>query len=470
MRTWVRNKLAAAGRTARDPRLARSAHRARIAWGVMMLAATATAPTTSAAQPPSAVVAIVGVNVIPMDRNVVLRRQTVIVERGVITQVANASAIRVPRGATTVDGAGKYLVPGLADVHVHLAGPMPLQQALLKLFVANGVTTVLNMRGAPEHLALRADVAASRVFGPTVYTVGPYVNEPFVRTADEVEAEVRAQRTAGYDFVKMHGDLSRDAYARLHRVARDVGIRVIGHAPRTLGIDALFEERQYALAHAEEFLYDRRNSSRDFLAVVPHIPSLARSMRETGISLMPNLTAFKIIGQQILDLPAILARPEMRFLPSAYREGWQPGSNPYTNRFPRDQGPGIMARFAVLQQLTRGFQHDGVRLLLGTDALNTGVVPGFSTHDELAELVAAGLTPYEALRTATVNAGEFLAPIGASRSAGSITVGQRGDLVLLDANPLDAIENTRRIFGVVIRGRWLARAELTRMLDELARM
>lgn len=177
---------------------------------------------------------------------------------------------------------------------MHLAGPVELQRALLQLFVANGVTTVLNMRGAREHLALRREVESTRTIGPTVYTVGPYVNEPFFRTADEVEEAVREQKRLGYDFIKLHGDLTRDAYARLNSVAREVGIRVIGHAAH-LGARALFEERQYALAHAEEFIYDRNNSSRDYLNVVPRIPSLARSMVRTETWLMPNLTAFKII-------------------------------------------------------------------------------------------------------------------------------------------------------------------------------
>jgi cytosine/adenosine deaminase-related metal-dependent hydrolase len=265
----------------------------------------------------------------------------------------------------------------------------------------------------------------------------------------------------------MHGDLSRDAYARLNAVAREVGIRVIGHAPRNLGIEALFEERQYALAHAEEFIYDRNNSSRDYLNVVPRIPSLTRSMVRTETWLMPNLTAFKIIGLQVQNLAPILARPEMRFLPSAYRTGWGPATNPYTNRFPREQGPGIMARFEVLQQLAKGFQSGGVRMVVGTDALNTGVVPGFSVHDELAELVAAGLTPYQALRAGTANAAEFL---GVQNTSGTVAAGRKADLVLLDANPLTDIANTRRITGVMLRGRWFSRAEIAGMLETLAAM
>jgi len=252
-------------------------------------------------------------------------------------------------------------------------------RTLLRLFVANGVTTVVNLRGTPQILELRSAVASGRVFGPAIYTAGPFVNEPFVTTPDEVEQAVVAQKRAGYDFVKLHGNLSREAYARLNAVARREGIRVIGHAPRNLGVEAMFEERQYAVAHGEEFLYDRNNNSTDssLPQVEARIPEFARSMVRAGIWLTPN-------------------------------------------------------------------------------------VPGFSAHDELADLVAAGLTPFQALRAATANAADFLGP-GAQQ--GVVAVGQNADLVLLDANPLENIANSRRIAGVVLRGRWLSRSDIERMLE-----
>ncbi|MGH7467449.1 MAG: FtsX-like permease family protein [Longimicrobiales bacterium] len=122
------------------------------------------------------------------------------------------------------------------------------------------------MRGSPEHLALRAEVAQARVPGPTIFTVGPYINEPFVTAPAEVERAVVEQKRAGYDVVKLHEDLTGEAYARLNAIARREGIRVIGHAPRNLGVDAMFAERQYAVAQAEEFLYERDSSSRGMLS------------------------------------------------------------------------------------------------------------------------------------------------------------------------------------------------------------
>ncbi|HEV8358670.1 MAG TPA: amidohydrolase family protein [Gemmatimonadales bacterium] len=351
-----------------------------------------------------------------MDRDTLLAGQTVLIRDGIIQQVGSSSRVRIPAGTTRIEARGKYLMLGLADMHVHMAGPRELQLELLKMYLVAGVV---------------------------------------------------AQKRAGYDFIKMHGELSREAYARLNAVGRREGMRIIGHAPRTLGIDAVFAERQYALAHAEEFLYDTTGSSRDadLPTFAPRIPDLTRRMVAADVWLMPNLTAYRIIGLMAQDLPAILARPDMKYLPAVVRAGWGPENNTYTRRFGPGKAPGILARHGLLQKLTKAFDSAGVKLLVGTDGLNVGVVPGFSAHDELQELVEAGLSPYHALRAVTINASAFL---GSSPCIGRVRAGCVADLLLLDANPMSSIGNTRRIAGVMVRGRWLSRQDLDRLLESLA--
>ena len=417
--------------------------------------------------PARGAVVIENVNVVPMDRERVLTAQTVVVERGVIAQIGSRARVTIPAGAQRVDGTGKYLTPGIVDLHVHLGyNPEDQQIAILKLFLANGVTTVLNLRGTPQVLSLRTSVAAGRVMGPTIYSAGPYINEPFFTTPDEVERAVVDQKRAGYDFIKLHGDLSREAYARLNATGRREGIRIIGHAPRNLGLAPMFEEKQYAVVHAEEYIYDTSNRSRDqdLPQVEAQIPANARSTAQAGIWLMPNLIGYKMIGVMIKDLDAFLARPEVSYLPRPVQQVWGPATNAYTTRFPKGSDVGIMRRHALLQKMTLAFHRAGVRMLVGTDAMNTGVVPGFSAHGEMAELVASGLTPFEALRAATSNAASFLAVTG---QRGVVAVGQNADLLLLDANPLANIDNTRRIAGVMSRGQWLSRSDIAKMLSEL---
>lgn len=408
-------------------------------------------------------VAFVDVTVVPMDTNRVLARQTVIVRGGRIAEIGPVDSVKVPADAKRINASGKFLMPGLADLHIHLQQSDEPQDnlVLLRLFVANGVTTVLSLRGNAAHLELRQEIRDGEIFAPRLYTAGPFINEPFVTTPEQVEQAVIAQKRAGYDFLKMHGDLSREAYARLNRVARREGMRVVGHAPRNLGIEAMFEERPHAVAHAEEYIYDRNNSSRNFAELEPRIPELAQATAKANIWLIPNLTAFDNIGRQIDNLDSILNRPEMRFMPRNIAESWGPETNPYTRRFKKELAPGIRARYHFLEKLVRAMRDAGVRIVTGTDALNTGVVPGFSIHDELRCLVAAGLTPYEALRAATANAADFL---GATSEFGTVTVGLRADLILVEANPLADVGNASKRAGVMLGGRWFTEAELGKVL------
>jgi imidazolonepropionase-like amidohydrolase len=352
----------------------------------------------------------------------------------------------------------------------------------LRLFVANGVTTVLNLYGTPYHLELRERVRRGQTFGPTIYTSGPFISDAPVHspTPEEVEEAVAEQKRAGYDFVKIHGDFSREAYRRLFAVARREGMRVIGHAPRNLGTEPMFEERQDAVAHAEEYLYayfylrrnkaiedaDQASKERYVAAQEAKIPYLAQATAKAGTWVIPNLTAYKTIGLQVADLDAVLRRHEVRFVPPRIAIGWAPENNTYAKRFKGEQAVWYFrAQYGLLEKVVKGFRDAGVRMLTGTDTPIPSVVPGFSIHDELAALVAAGLTPFEALSAATASASEFL---GAGSEAGTIEAGRRADLILIAGDPLRDVSQAARRVGVMVRGRWVTEPELGRMLMELA--
>ncbi len=382
-------------------------------------------------------------------------------------------------------------MPGLADMHVHLlpafAAPKVEAQyqedrqdnySMFELFVANGVTTVLNMWGHPVHLKLRDKVLQGEVFGPLIYTTGPYINER-AKTSEEVERAVIEDKRAGYDFVKLHGDLSKEAYATLFAVARREGIRVVGHAPRKLGMEVLLEEHQAAIAHAEEYIYSYfgfRQRLPEFFLSAPgnngdelevKIRQISEATAKSGTWVIPTLTVYKGIAAQIGNIEAVLQRPEVKYLPRRLLVKWLPENNTYVKRFTKDPTSLVFFQttYELLRRLVKGLRNAGVHLLAGTDTTVPCVVPGFSMHDELSELVDAGLTPYEAIKTATAGAAEFL---GVLNKMGTISVGKRADLILVDANPLEDITNVQKRSGVMLRGQWLSEAELRKMLAKLA--
>ncbi len=431
-------------------------------------------------------IAFVNVNVLPMDSERVLTAQTVIVKDGRIAEIGPASKIKAPADALKVDGRGKYLLPGLADMHVHLQDDGEEEnRALFQLFLANGVTTILNLYGTPHHLELREKIKRGEMLGPALYTSGPFISNAPVSTptVEEVERAVVEQKRAGYDFIKIHGDFSREAYRKLFEVARREGIRVIGHAPRNLGVEVMIEERQHVVAHAEEYLYayfyfgsnhdksveqaDRETKLRYLARKADMISSIAQATARAGVWVIPNLTAYKGIGMQAKDVAPVLARPEVKYVPAVIARDWQPERNTYVRRFGGKAESAWLfeQNYGLMEKLVRGLRDAGVKMLAGTDTPIPSIVPGFSLHDELSDLVAAGLTPYEALRTATVNAAEFL---GTLDQSGTVTVGKRADLILLEGDPLKDVRHTTRRAGVVVGGRWLPDTELHRMLSNLS--
>jgi Amidohydrolase family len=426
-------------------------------------------------------VAFVNVNVIPMDQERVITGQTVLIKDGLIAAFGAADSIKTPAGALRIDGRGKYLLPGLADMHVHFE---PFNEesnaAMLKLFIANGVTTVLNLYGTPAFLKLRDRVGRGETLGPVIYTSGPFISNAPVTTPTPEEAErmVVEQNQAGYDLIKIHGDFSREAYHKLFEVARRENMRVIGHLPRNLGIEAAFEEKQDAIAHAEEYLYayfffkpttspvdSSREAQLKWIAdQASRIPYAAEATAKAGIWVSPTLTVYSGIARQVDDIDTVLKRPEVKYLPRFIASKFAPANNTYVQRFKKETAKGFFARADLLSKLVKGLRDAGVRLLAGTDTPVPSVVPGFSLHDELRELVSAGLTPYEALRTATANPAEFLR----TDKFGIVSVGKAADLILVDQNPLTDVTNASRRTGVMTRGRWYPEDELRKMLDGMA--
>jgi imidazolonepropionase-like amidohydrolase len=419
---------------------------------------------------PAGVIAFVDVAIVPMDGERVLPNQTVLVEGGRITALGPSSQVKVPAGAAAIDGRGKYLMPGLADMHVHLGNaqqPGAVTDAAeadatvkryewaLLAFLANGVTTIRNLNGGPWHVRLREQIAAGAVLGPRFYTAGPPVTQRYLNslvagggTVGEAAAKIVTEHQAvGYDFLKLWGEaaaIDREAFDTLAALAKQASVRLAGHTPlRGVGVERMLQAPAASIEHLS-----------GYFNLIGGFPD---SLRERNVEAL--LGRFPLDESKISELAAATARAGVWNCPTQYI---------YKFMFTRYYKGEAEKYLALRGRLLKALQDAEAGVLLGTDAadfniMNWGVLPGTSAPEELQALVEAGLTPYQALAAGTRNPAAFL---GTLDSTGTVEVGKRADLMLLHGNPLENIGNTKRPAGVMVGGRWLAREELDRRLAE----
>jgi imidazolonepropionase-like amidohydrolase len=454
----------------------------------IVLAASLLAVSAHAAEPatrPVRYAAFVDVNVIPMDREVVLRHRTVLVADDTIVQVAPAGGIALPPGTRRIRGNGRYLMPGLSDMHQHfLRSPEPGRKAALvfegadamnRLFgllaIANGVTTVRSLWGQPAIDRVTACFAAGTWPGPTVYSSGPITDgDPpeiagarAVGTPEEGRRAVREDKAAGRDGIKIYDLLSLPAYDAILDEAHRQELPVWGHLPFAVPLDHAIALHQASIEHIDSLLgpmqADPGDAARlkldelvrhaDPERLRPH----ARAMKAAGVWICPTVAVIQ------MDWPAGRSATGMAYLPAPfmrrYARNWSAGSGALAN-----------AESRLALATVRVLHEEGVGILAGSDALKRNVVPGFALVQEIGYLVAAGLRPYEALQAATTNAARFLHRSG---EFGGVEAGMRADLLLLSADPLADVANLRRRVGVMARGRWYPEATLRARLAHARR-
>ncbi len=349
----------------------------------------------SSAQTQQQVTAFVNVNVVPFDRERVLAGQTVIVRDGRIAEIGPTEKTKVPAGALQIDGRGKYLMPGLADMHVHLfpgAGqPDDLTTQQFQLFLANGVTTIRNMIGKPEHVVLRDRVAKGELLGPSIYTAGPPLLGNNVPTPEAAERVVDEQKKAGYDLLKVHEGLSPETYAAIVATSKRVGIPLAGHVTATVGLKRALDAQQGSIEHLDGYLQAmvaddspvKPTPSQVVLGpVLEHIdesklPALAAATRKAGVWNDPTLTLFKLVVSEAKP-EDYLKWPEMQYIPAKMREGFaKQKQSTMGNPAPASERQRyIQLRNKVLLALHAA----GAKLLIGPDSPQFFLVPGFATH------------------------------------------------------------------------------------------
>jgi imidazolonepropionase-like amidohydrolase len=446
---------------------------------VFLLALPALLPTASAAES----LVLAHVTVIDVDGGTAKPNETVVITGNRIADVGADDKIVVPHGAKVISASGKFVIPGLWDMHVHW-----YNEQSLTLFVANGVTGIRQMFGNPDLLRWREEIARGSLQGPRMVVASPIMDgDPAVWPGSIVvhnEAEgrkaVAEAKRSGADFVKVYSLLSREAYLGIADEARHQGIPFAGHVPFSISAAEASEAGQRSIEHLMGILLAsssdeaqlRREQVGSSTPVITRFRLEARALntydsaKAAGLFATfvkhetwqcPTLTMLR--GEALQDDEDLRKDPRLAFIPRVMQERWS------RRMFSRgEQGNAIARRlFQKELELVGGMRHAGVRLLAGTDTGNPFCFPGFSLHDELDLLVAAGLTPAEALRAATLDPARFL---GLNETLGTIDAGKVADLVLLEGNPLEDIRNTQRIDAVIANGHLFERKALDRMLME----
>jgi hypothetical protein len=398
---------------------------------------------------PNAVVAFVNVRVLTMDSPVLLPAGSVLVKDGTIAAINPRS---LPSGTCRVDGAGRVLMPGLSDMHVHT------DEREMPLFLANGVTLAREMNGTPKMVALRERIARGEAIGPRLLVASPLlVGIPFknvryrlITSAEDAGAAARDAKATGYDYLKIYDGLTRAEYDTLVAAGRALGLPLDGHIPADVGLAGVLDAGQY-LQHMDKIAFALAGHTMD----TSKLAEARRLFDGRGAWVTPTLASLHALDiARTTEYAAALARPEMVYIDSGSMGWWRSLT-----------GDGVHASASRFYQFESALLHvlreTNTRFLLGTDAANPLMVAGFSVHDELETIIRdGGFSPFDALRTATRNVGEFLG----DSLTGRVVVGARADLLLVDADPLSDIAVLRKPAGVMAHGRWFDRAQLDSML------
>jgi len=444
-------------------------------------------------------IAIVDVTVVPMDRERLVEHQTIVVQGGRITAMGPSQSVRFPKTAQQIDGRGKFLMPGLTDMHVHFVREalpempqtsglnertrqpgMPASaskdhelenRAYALMFMANGVTTVRNMWGSETIDALAKEINSGSLTGPHIYSTGPitdgnppdWASSRIVETPPQADEAVRSDKQKGYVGIKVYSFLSKDGYNAIIAAARRQGLPVVGHVPISVGLEGAIAAHQDSIEHLDGFWPllapdDSAGKIRSASEVIQQadlkkLPAIVRAIKAADAWICPTVVVYDARRTDPVGLE------EASFVPP---DVFRRYDRMYPNRGtdPRATPQAHAVFLAVLAALHSG----GAHLLLGTDTMKIGTLPGYSLHTELENFAAAGMTPYEAIRAGTIDAAKFLHQEG---EFGVVRTGLRADLLLVEANPLADVKNTSKIAGVMASGRWFTAAELNRQLVAL---
>lgn len=438
-------------------------------WG-LVLCAQAVAPE----------IAFTNVNVLPMTSKRVLRNQTVLVRSSVIYKIGPSRKIKPIDGALIIDGTGKFLLPGISEMHAHI--PLreqdndELARETMLLFLCNGVTAIRGMLGDPYHLVLQDQISTGRVLGPRIVTASPTLNGTTAKTPEEGREKVLLYKQQAYDFLKIHPGLSLPTMEAIVQAAKETGMPFSGHVPAEVGIERALHMGYASIDHLDGYVeglapapantsmptgswfgYDRAG-----LADLKKIPALVRATKESGTWIVPTQSLLEGWYSPMSGLEMV-NQSEMRYMASGTLLKWRTFKQQLLNS-PGYHIDSAEVFIALRRQILREMEKQQVPFLLGSDAPQVGHVPGFSIHREMQALYDAGLSNYTILKSGTANPAQFFGKEGVY---GTIVRLATADLLLLDANPLEDIRNMQRIAGVMVQGRWLSSTWIAHTLSKI---
>ncbi|NNJ89840.1 MAG: amidohydrolase family protein [Eudoraea sp.] len=382
---------------------------------------------------------------------------------------------------TVINGSGKYVMPGLAEMHAHIPSPPVSQEQLeetLFLYLSNGITTIRGMLGHPSHLELKKQVARGEVLGPRIFTSSPSLNGNTVRTVEEAKAKVTQYQKDGYDFLKIHPGILRPVFDQVVETAREVNITFAGHVPVDVGIRHALNSGYASIDHVDGFLEGlvpetikvnpRENGFFGYnftmLADTTLIPSLVSLAKENKVWIVPTQSLFERWFAPV-SADQLLNEPEMIYMPVTTLTNWKIRKEQTMGEDTNFSTPQWERFNAIRLQLIKALQDNGHGMLLGSDAPQLFNVPGFSIHHEIQGMVNAGVSPLQIIESGTVNPAIYF---DQQEVFGQVKEGMVADMLLLRENPLEDIRALKKLEGVMIGGRWIDRKTIDKKLKVIA--
>ncbi len=445
-------------------------------------------------------IAFIHANLIPMTTETVLHDYDVLVHGIQIKSIGPTGTLMIPGDAVVIDCQDAFLMPGLADMHMHIRWNWHKETwpvSPLKLYLANGVTTIrcFGPRGKTGRYALtwRGQIQAGRMQGPMIYSCGPNIRG-YLQDPENIVIKQKYQR---FDFIKIYSFVTADEYRTIMTTAKKLKFYTAGHLPFQVGLDGVLSAGMEEIAHIEELLWEIADLARNrffqnegewmayaigsafrrlapLMDVDPYardkaldeiVAPIVKKLQGKQIPICTTLVVDDVIVQKLFDTDRFLQKPENKYLPAGYLQRFRDGREKHQVQF-KDGEVFAPIKYALDLKLLQGLKKAGIPLLLSSDAGTgtMGIVPGFSLHDELKILVDHGFTPYEAISTGTVLASKIVQRMTGQDDFGTISPGKRADLILLQRNPLVDIANSRTVLGVMAAGRWYDRSTLDEMI------